>query len=189
MNAFVTVRRMKTFLTDIGEVLKFEHYSPSLISLPMQTRLPELPFPCKGIFSDPMDPRSSYKSKPRAFPRTDLCALDEWASFTLDIDNAIHSAMQEQGLPQQMCTVGSLCSRAKQVWNEEDICTRASEELHTAVEDVLNLLGIKGAFRTPGGGIRALIGEPDFSWVSTGDGHPKLVVRASHHRLVVLTIC
>lgn len=175
-----TVRRMKTFLTDIS--LKFEH------TLQCKQGYLSFRFPAKGFFSDPTDTRSSYKSKPRAFPRTDLRALDEWAPFNLDIDNAIHSAMQDQGLPQQMlCTVGSLCSRAKQLWNEEDIRTRTSEELHTAVEDVLNRLGIKGAFRTSGGGNCALIGEPDFSWVSTGDGESKLVVQC-FTSLVVLTL-
>ncbi len=153
----------------------------------MQTRLPDLPFPCKGIFSDPNDSRSSHESKPRAFPRTDLCALEKWTSFNLDIDNAIHSAMQEKGLPQNMqCTVGILYDEATQVWCEEEIRSHASGELHKAVQDVLKLLGIKGAFRVPGGGNRGLIGAPDFSWVSTGDGHPKLVVQC--FTCLVLTV-
>ena len=74
------------------------------------------------------------------------------------------------------CTAGPVFSRAKQVWTEEDIRSRADAELHTTVQEILELLSIKGAFRTPGGN-HALIGAPDFSWVSTGDGHPKLVVQ------------
>lgn len=143
----------------------------------MQTTLPDLPFPCKGIFSDQNDPRTSHKSKPRAFPRTaDLVGLHEWTSFNLDIDHAIHTVMQEKGLPQNMpCTAGPLFSNPKQVWAEEEIRSRADAELHTTVQEILELLGIKGTFRTPGGNC-ALIGAPDFYWVSTGDGHPKLVV-------------
>lgn len=143
----------------------------------MQTRLPDLPFPCKGIFSDPDNPRSSHQSKPRAYPRTDLVGLHEWTSFNLDIDDVIHAAMQKKGLPQNMlCSAGPLYIKARQVWTEEEIRSRADAELHTAVQEILEFLGIKGAFRMPGGNC-ALIGAPDFYWVSTGDGHPKLVVR------------
>ena len=143
----------------------------------MQSTLPDLPFPCKGIFSDLNDLRTSHQSKPRAFPRTDLVGLHEWTSFNLEIDHAIHAAMQVKGFPQNMpCTAGPLFSKAKQVWGEEEIRSRADAELHTAVHEILELLGIKGAFRMPGGN-PALIGAPDFYWVSTGNGHPNLVVQ------------
>jgi len=143
----------------------------------MQTTLPNLPFPCKGIFSDPNNPRTSHKSEPRAFPKTDLVGLHKWTSFNLDIDHVVHAAMEQNGLPQNMaCTAGTLFSDPNQVWTEEEIRSHAHAELHTAVKEILELLGIKGTFRMPGGN-RALIGAPDFYWASTGNEHPKLVVQ------------
>ncbi len=87
--------------------------------------------------------------------------------------------MQKKGLPQNMtCIVGPRFSDAAQVFSEEDIRNHATGELHRTVQDVLKLLGVKGVFTAPGGGNHALIGDPDFSWLSIADRswHSKLVV-------------
>lgn len=44
--------------------------------------------------------------------------------------------------------------------------------------DVLGKLGVKGRFVTPGGGTSAIVGDPDFSWITTSGSprHPKVIV-------------
>ena len=62
----------------------------------------------------------------------------------------------------------------------EKIRTHATVALHEAVEKVLAKLGVNGWFALPGGGNVAIVGDPDFSWItSTRQLHPKVIVRLS----------
>jgi hypothetical protein len=48
--------------------------------------------------------------------------------------------------------------------------------LHNPVEEVLDKLGVKGIFTMPCGGNAAIVGDPDFSWVTNTQSHPKVIV-------------
>ena len=64
--------------------------------------------------------------------------------------------------------------------NEEKIRTHATVVLHEAVEKVLGRLEVNGWFALPGGGNIAIVGDPDFSWItSSNQPHPKVIVRLS----------
>lgn len=86
--------------------------------------------------------------------------------------------MQKQQLPLGMpLTVGNVFNAGTKVRNEEDLRSHVHCELNPAVEDVLARLGVIGDLESPGGGNKALIGDPDMSYISTGrERHPKLVV-------------
>ena len=52
--------------------------------------------------------------------------------------------------------------------------------LHDPVEEVLNMLEVEGGFDFPGSGNTAIVGDPDFSWVtSVTQPRPKAIVRVS----------
>ncbi|KAK2465075.1 hypothetical protein APHAL10511_002883 [Amanita phalloides] len=143
----------------------------------MQTSLPDLPF--TNYANAELDsPHSSGKSTLRAFPRTDLKTLVPWTSFPNDIHQAIQSATAR--LPHLHSTPFTLriVTDARLVENEEMLRAHAIFALHDAVEQVLARLGVNGRFALPGGGKIAIVGDPDFSWItrSTGWQHPKLIV-------------
>jgi len=62
--------------------------------------------------------------------------------------------------------------------------------LHEPVEEVLQMLGVKGHFEYPDGNV-AVVGDPDFLWVMTQSHtqrpHPKVIVRKTI--TCVLLIC
>jgi hypothetical protein len=75
-------------------------------------------------------------------------------------------------------------TKTRFVANEEKLCAHAMGALHDPVEEVLNMLEVEGEFDFPGGGNAAIIGDPDFSWVTSATQlHPKVIVR------VPLTTC
>jgi len=64
------------------------------------------------------------------------------------------------------------------VANEEKIRAHATYALHTPVQDVLEKLGVNGDFALLGGGNVAVVGDPDFSWITRPTrSHPKVIVR------------
>jgi hypothetical protein len=62
------------------------------------------------------------------------------------------------------------------VENEEKLRAHAVFALHNPVEEVLDKLGVKGIFTMPCGGNAAIVGDPDFSWVTNTQSHPKVIV-------------
>jgi hypothetical protein len=144
----------------------------------MQTSLPDLPFPTIGIQVDPSMPKSAAKTTPRTFPRTDLKTFKLWTSFVKDIEEVICTTMADHNLlPGTPLTVGNLYTEPTEVQNEEALRGHVNGELNPAIRGVVRVLGIEGLFVLPGSGNVALVGEPDFSWVSGGKRmHPKLVV-------------
>jgi len=74
--------------------------------------------------------------------------------------------------------------------NEERIRMHATIVLHEPVEEVLQMLGVKGHFEYPDGNV-AVVGDPDFLWVMTQSHtqhpHPKVIVRKTI--TCVLLIC
>jgi hypothetical protein len=75
-------------------------------------------------------------------------------------------------------TVGNVFRAGTKVRNEEDLRSHVYCELNPAVEDVLAQLGVTGDLESPGGDYKALVGDPDVSYISTGrERHPRLVVR------------
>jgi hypothetical protein len=75
--------------------------------------------------------------------------------------------------------VGNLFRVSTKVANEERLRAHVQMELFAAAEDVLEALGINGDFQLMSS-IDALVGRPDFAWVSgpTIMQQPKLVVRS-----------
>ena len=65
--------------------------------------------------------------------------------------------------------------------NENKICMHATVALHEGVEQVLEMFGVNGWFALSGGGNIAIIGDPDFSWITspTQLPHPKVIVCVS----------
>ena len=64
--------------------------------------------------------------------------------------------------------------------NEESLRAHATFAFHEPVEEVLEMLGAKVWFTLSGGGNAAMVGNPDFSWVtSRTQPHPKVIVRGS----------
>jgi hypothetical protein len=143
----------------------------------MQTSFPDLPFTNHGSMGlNPSGTRSFTGSTPRAYPRTDLQTLRPWESFPNDIHHAIQTASTHSSTSFHV----SAWTGPEFVANEEDIRSCAKFMLHRPVKEVLEKLGINGEFESPGGGNRAIVGSPDFSWItSRGQPHPKLVVRVS----------
>jgi hypothetical protein len=149
---------------------------PDLQFSTMQPSLPDLPFPTIGI--DLFMPRSSANTGPRAYPRTDLAKLQPWTSFTSDIEDVIHTKMTECNIPHgTQLTVGCRKVQPPEIDCEEGLRSHADGELHEAVRGVLGALGIPGCFKLPSSGNIAIVGEPDFSWITRDTSpHPKLVV-------------
>jgi hypothetical protein len=145
----------------------------------MQTSLPDLPFPHYGI--EVTFERSAARTSPRACPRSDLTTFTPWVSFTNDMEQAFDAAMTRRNLAHgTQITVGINLRKPGHVSNEELLRSHAHHELHVAVRDVLDELGIEGEFIVPGSVV--LIGDPDFSWIPRfpqSQMHPKLVVRVS----------
>lgn len=86
--------------------------------------------------------------------------------------------MEKRNLPPGITlTVGNAFSVPTKVRNEHDLRGHLHCELKPAVEGVLARLGVIGDIESPGGGNKALIGDPDLSWVAAGgERHPELVV-------------
>lgn len=150
----------------------------------MKTNLPDLPFTSYGL----ADLSKTYthcasKATPRAYPRTDLRTFTPWTSFRDDIHLAIQSAMTHSNLLPGPLNTESGSSITRDVESEERIRMHAAVSLHEPVEEVLRTLGIAGRFALPGGGNYAIVGEPDFSWVTENckRPHPKLIVCLNHY--------
>lgn len=142
----------------------------------MQTSLPNLPFANFGQAVLNPGFRSSAKTHPQTYPRTDLTTLCPWTSFPNDIHQVIQSATDHANLSSAPFTVG-VTPKTRSVKTEEKIRAHAMGELHELVEEVVNMLGVMGCFDEPGGGNGSIIGDPDFSWVmGAAQPHPKLVV-------------
>jgi hypothetical protein len=139
----------------------------------MKTNLPDLPFTNYAKAElNPFGTHSSAKSGARKYPRTDLKTFTHWASFPEDIHRTVQSATTRANLPSTPFTV-----EAPTMENEEKLRAHAVFALHNPVEEVLDKLGVKGIFTMPGGGNAAIVGDPDFSWVTNTQSHPKVIVR------------
>jgi hypothetical protein len=58
--------------------------------------------------------------------------------------------------------IGSMPKKRKIVSSEEGVCSQAEVRLHDLVEEVLEILGIKGRFEQPdSGNNQPTVGEPD----------------------------
>jgi hypothetical protein len=96
-----------------------------------------------------------------------------------DIEDVIRINMAARNIPNgAQLTVGSLVAESSVVQSEEGLRCHAHVELHAAVWGVARALGVQGFFALPSSGNIAIVGEPDFSWISGGPRlQPKLVVR------------
>ncbi|KAH9978169.1 hypothetical protein BGW80DRAFT_1435771 [Lactifluus volemus] len=141
----------------------------------MKTSLPDLPF--TNYAKAELNPfaHSSAKSGARTYPRTDLKTFAHWASFPEDIHRAVQSATTRANLPSIPFTVEAP-TKTTFVENEEKLRAHAVFALHNPVEEVLDKLGVKGMFTMPGGGNAAIVGDPDFSWVTNTQQHPKVII-------------
>ena len=144
----------------------------------MQTSLPDLPF---TTYADaelkPGALHSSAYSTPRSYPRTDLQTLSPWTSFPNDIHEAIQSAIARTHLPVAPFSITYWPKRTF-VNSEEKIRAHAMVALHVPVEEVMEIFGVEGSFDSSNS---AIVGDPDFSWVtSPAQPHPKLIVYADH---------
>jgi hypothetical protein len=148
----------------------------------MQTSLPDLPFTNYGKAElRPSGTHSTAKSTPRTYPRTDLQILTPWTSFPNDIHQAIQSATARAHLHSTPFPINAWTDTSF-VENEEKIRAHAIFALHAPVQKVLEILGVNGWFALPGGGNVAIVGDPDFSWVTSAtQPHPKVIVCVSHY--------
>ena len=110
-------------------------------------------------------------------------------SFANDIEEIILTSMAACNIPcGTQLTIRNVIRQRTKVQSEERLRSHANLELHAAVKEVVEELGIDGFFTLPGSGNITLVGEPDFLWVSgdpTGSSlHPKLVVFISAPLLV-----
>jgi hypothetical protein len=147
----------------------------------MLVTLPELAFTTYGdAVLDPNGPRSSARSTPRRYPRTDLQVLTPWTSFPTDIHQAIQAAAARSHLALGAPLDIHCWQRQGTVSSEEEIRAHATTALHAPVEDVLTKFRVTGRFTVPGGGNSTIVGHPDYSWVmGYAQPHPKVVVRRS----------
>jgi hypothetical protein len=144
----------------------------------MQTSLPDLPFTNYGkaeLRPSCVHIHSYSESTPRTYPRTDLETLTPWTSFPNDIHRAIQSATTRAGLPSTPLHLGGY-TETTLVTNEEAIRAHAMFALHVVVQKLMQRFGIDGYFGMPSGGHTAIVGDPDFLWVSDIAPHPKLIV-------------
>ena len=155
----------------------------------MQTSLPDLPFPDYGdAVPAASGIHSASKSSPRRHPRTDLQTLTPWTSFSNDIHQAILATTHAHLLPTTPFHVNGRTWNTV-VENELRIHVHATVALLEPAEDVLRRLGVNGRFVMPGGGNSAIVGDPDFSWITssgTQRPHPKVIVRVSVPTCVLL---
>ena len=94
-----------------------------------------------------------------------------------DIESVINTSMAIRNIPHgTQLTVGNAITRPSPVQCEEGLRSHANVELNAAVQDVVEVLGIKGFFMLPSSENMTLVGKPDFSWISGLEPHPKLVV-------------
>ncbi|EDR08523.1 uncharacterized protein LACBIDRAFT_297282 [Laccaria bicolor S238N-H82] len=140
----------------------------------MQTSLPDLPF--RDYADAALDESGIYSTAQcgrRRHPRTDLKALTPWTSFPNDIHNAI-LAIPHARTPFH---IDGPTSDAF-VDSELTIHHHALDTLLRPAANVLMRLGVNGRFAQPGGGNSAIVGDPDFSWItsSASQPHPKLTV-------------
>jgi hypothetical protein len=142
----------------------------------MKTRFPDLPFTNYGK-AELRPIHSTGKLTPRTYPKTDLKTLTPWTSFPNDIHQAVQSATAH--LPTTPFDI-EVSTDTRFVENEEKIRTHATVVLHEVVEKVLGRVEVNGWFALPGGGNIAIVGDPDFSWItSSNQPHPKVIVRLS----------
>ncbi|KAF8233400.1 hypothetical protein L208DRAFT_1267056, partial [Tricholoma matsutake] len=120
---------------------------------------------------------SAGKSGPRKHPRTDLQTLTPWTSFPNDIHQAILATTHAHLLPTTPFHINSRTWNTI-VENEPKIHFHALATLLEPAEDVLRRLGVNGRFVMPGGGNSAIVGDPDFSWITSSgpQPHPKVIV-------------
>jgi hypothetical protein len=139
----------------------------------LQTSLPDLPFTNYGNAElRPFGTHSAAKSD--LCPRTDLKTLTHWTSFSKDIHQAITARAH---LPSTPFTVKAWTTSSF-VENEESLRAHAIFALHTPVREVLDMLGVKGRFAFPDSENAAIVGDPDFLWVTAPtQPHPKVIVR------------
>ena len=143
----------------------------------MQTSLPELPFSGHANLEVIPGFHSAIKITPRQFPRTDLDTLAPWTTFVEDIHDTIQSATTSAGLSSAPFNINAV-TMSTSVVNEEGIRSLAMFALHDPVRQILSRLGCNGSFIHSGGGNVAMVGLPDFSWITGPEQpHPKLVVR------------
>ncbi|KIL70192.1 hypothetical protein M378DRAFT_7103 [Amanita muscaria Koide BX008] len=152
----------------------------------MQTSLPDLPFTYARAEINPSGVHSAAKSTPRTYPRTDLTTLIPWTSFPMDIHQAVQSATTDARLSSTPFNIPFVATTSGVfVGNEEKIRAYAIWALHEPVEAVLRRLEVNGSFILPGSGEVGIVGDPDFSWITSGRGtcthsqtpsHPKLIV-------------
>jgi hypothetical protein len=141
--------------------------------------LPDLPFTNYGNAKlKAFGTRSAAKSGPLMYPRTDLKTLTHWASFPTEIHQAIQSATTRTNLPTTFTVEAS--TKTRFVANEEKLRAHSMGALHDPVEEVLNMLEVEGGFDFSGSGNAVIVGDPDFSWVtSASQPYPKVIVRVS----------
>jgi hypothetical protein len=98
-----------------------------------------------------------------------LGQITPWTSFPNDIHQAILSATTHAHLlPIPFDINGWTWDTI--VENEPRIHFHGTVALHEPAEGVLRRLGVNGRFAMSGGGNSAIVGNPDFSWVSP---HPE----------------
>jgi len=83
----------------------------------MQSSLPNLPYINYGDL-EPDFFRSSIKTSPRAYPRTDLATLTHWTSFIDEVDQAINSAANLVNAP--LTTFKINCASSLRLVNDEE---------------------------------------------------------------------
>ena len=107
--------------------------------------------------------------------------MKPWTTFGEDINDAIQAAMEKNGLPAGTpLTVGNAILVQTDVATEEELRAHITYDLNLAVESVLAAFKIEGRLvLSPAASNVAIVGEPDFSWVSSGSLCSKLPVRVS----------
>lgn len=105
-----------------------------------------------------------------------------WTTFGKDINDAIQAAMEKNNLlPGTPLTVENLVLKQGEAASEEELRFYIGNELNFAAKWVLaTAFKIEGRFvLSPAAGNVAIVGEPDFSWVSSRSLCSKLPVRVS----------
>lgn len=108
--------------------------------------------------------------------------MKPWTTFGEDINDAIQAAMEKNGLSAGTpLTVGNAILVQTDVATEEELRAHTiTYDLNSVVESVLAAFKIEGQFvLSPAVSNVAIVGEPDFSWVSSGSLCSKLPVRVT----------
>jgi len=145
----------------------------------LQTTFPNLRFPLLPVKLD-LAETSASQTGPRRYPRTDLVALEQWATFHDEVHESVLFAMQSQDIGagdifETGCT-RPLYFDPPELRSEEEIRAYASTHLHDVVRACLKCLGIRGIFTGSNTKVGKVIGDPDYTWVGEGDEHSKFFV-------------